>query len=69
VCAISSSASEGGHHDDVGACADLVVEQFLHFVHLLPHVDELELVDRHALLVLDVLLQHSHRVVLLVRAR
>jgi hypothetical protein len=66
---MQSAAPEGGHHDDIGAGADLIVHKFLHLVHLLAHVDELELIDRHALLMLDVLLQHTHSVLLLVRAR
>lgn len=64
-----SSSSKGGDHNDVGSCADLVVHEFFHFVHLLAHVDELELVDGHSFLVLDVLLEHAHRVLLLVSAR
>ena len=66
---IISSSSEWRHHDNIRPSTDLVVLQFLHLIHLLTHVDQLELINRHPLLMLDILLQHPHSVLLLVCAR
>lgn len=61
-----TSASERWDHDDKSAGSDLVVNEILGFIHLLAWDDELELINRHALFVLDTFLKHLDCVVFLI---
>ena len=63
-----SSTSEGGDHDDGGAGADFIVNEFFDFLHLLSVEDKFELVSRHAFFVLNVFLEHFDSVVFFVVA-
>lgn len=61
-----TSASERRDHDDKSAGSDFVINEILGFIHLLAWDNELELINRHALFVLDTFLKHLDCVVFLI---